>query len=237
MDRLQIQGVVIDIRSWTKVILFIVATACLTRFIPFSSFFRNVDTLIHELSHALMTLILSGKVMYIHLFSNQSGVTYSAYTSTWKAIPISLAGYIGASLFAVLLFYLHARKQEAAGLIAIASLALISLILFVRNGYGMMWCAGFVILTGLIWKFAPPWLRSGYYLLIAFICLVESVISSAYLVYLSMNMPNGAGDAANLSRVTYIPSIVWALLFTAVSLWCARISMGILFHGPRRGNR
>ncbi|WP_227774289.1 M50 family metallopeptidase [Paenibacillus sp. NAIST15-1] len=237
MDRLQIQGVVIDIRSWTKVILFIVATACLTRFIPFSSFFRNVDTLIHELSHALMTLVLSGKVMYIHLFSNQSGVTYSAYTSTWKAIPISLAGYIGASLFAVLLFYLHARKQEAAGLIAIASLALISLILFVRNGYGMMWCAGFVILTCLIWKFAPPWLRSGYYLLIAFICLVESVISSAYLVYLSMKMPNGAGDAANLSHVTYIPSIVWALLFTAVSLWCARISMGILFHGTRRGNR
>jgi hypothetical protein len=45
-------------------------TAFLTRFIPFSEFFRNVDTLVHELSHALVTLLLSGSVMFINLYAD-----------------------------------------------------------------------------------------------------------------------------------------------------------------------
>jgi hypothetical protein len=204
-------------------------TAFLTRFIPFSAFFRNVNTLVHELGHALVTLILSGNVMYINLYADQSGVTYSSYTANWKLIPISLAGYMGAALFALLLFYLHTRKKERAGLVVVTLLAVLSLMLFVRNDYGMIWCGGFAVLTIVICTIAPTWLRNSYYLLIAFLCLVESVISSFVILVLALQDAKSAGDAANLTEVTYVPAIFWGLLFTVFSLWCAKAAIKLMF--------
>ncbi|HIW33214.1 MAG TPA: M50 family metallopeptidase, partial [Candidatus Paenibacillus intestinavium] len=206
----------------------LIVTAFLTRLTPFSFFFRNVDTLIHELSHAMATLVLSGKVMYIHLFSDQSGVTLSSYTSTWKGVPISLAGYMGSALFAVILFMLFSHRKVKAGLIIIAALALFGLLLFVRNGYGMMWSGGFIAVTVLVYVAAPAWLRNGYYLLIAFICLVESVLSSFTILSMSLLTPDTAGDATNLSKYTHIPAFVWGILFFLFSLWCAKHSTALL---------
>ncbi len=215
--------------AWLKMAVVLVVTAMLTRLTPFSFFFRNVDTLVHELSHALATLMLSGKVMYIHMFSDQSGVTLSSYTDAWKGIPISLAGYMGSALFAVLLFALFAYRKVKGGLIVVAVMASVCLILFIRNSYGMMWSGGFIALTVLICFVAPPWLRNGYYLLIAFICLVESVLSSFTILSLSFLNPDAAGDAANLSNYTYVPAFVWGIGFVLFSLWCAKVSTSFLF--------
>jgi hypothetical protein len=223
----QKEGIVI--RSWLRVALFLTIAAVLTRLIPFSDFFRNVDTLIHELFHALATLLLSGDVLYVHLYSDQSGLTYSAYAGGWKSVPISLAGYFGSALFAVLLFYLHSRKKEKAGLIVIASIAVLGLALFVRNGYGMAWCAGFAILTILICVWSRPGLLKGYYLLVAFICLVESVLSALIILSMAFQDPAAAGDAANLDRATYIPAAFWGLLFALFSLVCARASIKLFY--------
>ncbi|WP_256762041.1 M50 family metallopeptidase [Cohnella sp. WQ 127256] len=219
----------ISIKTWLRVAIFLTITAFLTRFIPFSDFFRNVDTLVHELFHALVTLLLSGNVMYIHLYADQSGVTSTAYSNNWMSIPISLAGYIGSALFTVLLFYLHSRKREKMGLIIIAIMAILGLALFVRNGYGMWWCAGFAALSIFICVLRRPGLLKGYYLLIAFICLVESVISSLFILTSAIQNSGSAGDAADLSSVTYIPTIFWALLFTLVSLWCSKISIALFY--------
>jgi Peptidase M50B-like len=216
-------------KSWLRVAIFLTISAFLTRLLPFSEFFRNVDTLIHELFHALVTLILSGDVRYIHLYANQSGVTYMAYADHWMSIPISLAGYFGSALFTVLLFYLHSRKKEKAGLILIALVAVLGLALFVRNRYGMAWCGGFAVLTVAILWLKKPGLLKGYYLLVAFICLVESVISSLIILSIALQDPAAAGDAASLSEVTPIPAIFWGALFTFVSLWCSKISIGIFY--------
>ncbi|MGN7360799.1 M50 family metallopeptidase [Paenibacillus sp. SAF-054] len=210
-------------------ILVVFLTSILTRFLPFSAFFRNVDTLVHELSHAIVTLVLSGKVRVIHLYSNQSGVTLSSYAENWMAIPISLAGYIGSALFALLLFVLYAKRKERAGLIVVMALAAIAAALFVRNGYGVLWCTGFAVLSALVAFMAPSWLRKGYYILVAFICLVESVISPFVILSLSVFKPGSAGDAANLSRATHVPAFIWCLVFAAFALWCAKLSTSLLF--------
>lgn len=199
---------------------------------PIDSFFglfRNVDTLVHEMCHALATLLLSGDVRYIHLYSDQSGLTYSAYAGQWKSIPISLAGYFGSALFALLLFFLHSRRRERAGLIIIATIAVVGLALFVRNGFGAAWCAGFAILTILIVVLSRPGLIKGYYLLVAFICLVESVISALIILSMSLQDPGIAGDATNLDRATYIPALFWGLLFAVFSLVCARGSIKLFY--------
>lgn len=96
--------------KWLKTLLFLAGSAFLTRLIPFSSLFRNLDTMVHEFGHALMTLLLSGSVLRIELYADHSGVTYSAIGAGAQAILVSLAGYTLASLFSLLLFYLYRRN-------------------------------------------------------------------------------------------------------------------------------
>jgi hypothetical protein len=215
--------------SWVKMALFVLVTAVLTRLLPFSEFFRNVYTLVHEMAHAVATLLLSGSVLYIHLYADQSGVTHSLIQAGWRSVVISLAGYTGAALFAWLLFRLQAGGREKTGLLIVAVIAALGLILFVRNGYGMAWCAGFAAITLLICLLAPGWLRVFYASLVAFICLVESVISSVTILALSIMEPAAAGDATNLSAATPVPAVVWGAYFAWVALWCAKNATTLLF--------
>ncbi|MFC0211844.1 M50 family metallopeptidase [Paenibacillus chartarius] len=220
--------------SWVKTIVLLLVCAVLTRFIPFSEFFRSVDTLVHEFGHAVMTLLLSGKVMYIELYLDHSGVTYSSVTKAWSLIPISLAGYMTASLFAWLLFRLYALGRQRTGLQLIALISAVSLILFVRNSYGIMWLAGFLLLTVVVLAFAPRWLRNGYYLFVAFLCLEESVMGPISLAIMGATTPRSAGDASNLAQLTLLPAVLWGVLFSLFALWCATRALKNFFSGSRR---
>ncbi|TBL69840.1 M50 family metallopeptidase [Paenibacillus thalictri] len=219
--------------NWLKTILFLLGSAFLTHFIPFSSFFRNLDTMVHEFGHAVVTLALSGKVMYIELYGDHSGVTYSSVSSSWSLIPISLAGYMTASLFAVFLFHSYAKGKQRLGLQIMTLIALISLILFVRNQFGMLWLIGFIILNVLVLAFGAKWIRNFYYLLLSFLTLEESVFGALSLVLYASTNPAKAGDASNLSRMTGIPSIAWAVLFSLFALWCAKLAIQA-FAGTRK---
>jgi hypothetical protein len=212
--------------NWLKTICFLIGSVLLTRWIPFSSFFRSLDTMIHEFGHALVTLVFSGQVNYIELNADHSGVTLSLVTNSWSLIPISLAGYMLASLFAVFLFKMQSAGRQSLGLQVITVVALVSLILFVRNGYGLIWLIGFIILNAAMLFAAPRWLRDGYYMFLAFLTLEESVMGPISLILYAWNDSALAGDATNLGRITLIPAIVWAVLFTLFSLWCAKMAIG-----------
>lgn len=214
-----------------KTVLFLVVSAFLTHLIPFSDYFRNLDTMIHEFGHAVVTLALSGKVMYIELYANHSGVTYSQVSSRWSLIPISMAGYATASLFALLLFRLRSVGKERLGLQLMTLVAVLSLVLFVRNAAGITWLIGFIILNVLVLAIVPRWLRDLYYLLLAFLTLEESVFGPFSLILYAWNDPMRAGDASNLGSVTPLPAIGWAVLFTVFSLWCAVRALKLFLRG------
>ncbi|NOU70700.1 M50 family peptidase [Paenibacillus sp. LMG 31458] len=207
--------------NWVKTILFLIGSALLTHWIP-SSFFRNLDTMVHEFGHAVVTLALSGKVMYIELYQDHSGVTYSSITKQWAIIPVAIAGYITASLFAWFLFSAYSKGKQRLGLQVMIVLSALSLILFVRNGFGIMFLVGFIALTIIVLALTPKWLRDFYYLLLAFLCLEESVFGPFSLVIYAWGNARQAGDATNLALNTGIPAIVWAILFTLFALWCAK---------------
>lgn len=219
--------------KWLKTILFLAGSAFLTRLIPFSSLFRNLDTMIHEFGHALVTLLLSGSVLRIELYADHSGVTYSAIEAGVGAIWVSLSGYLFASLFALLLFYLYRKGRHKWGLILVTVVAAVMLALYVRGSFGVFWLSGFITLNILMlafWKKASKY----YYLLLAFLTLEESVLGTLFLVYASVTSPTRAGDASHLAQVTPIPAIVWALLFFLFSLLCAKWALSLFFKREQR---
>lgn len=225
-------------KPWLFTILLLIACALLTRLVPFSSFFRNLDTMIHETGHAVVTLLFSGKVSYIELFQNHSGVTYSIVVGSWKMIPIALAGYVTASLFAVGMFYAQNRGKQRLGLQVITVVALLDLLLFVRNEFGIAWLIGFIALNVTVFIFAPKWLQNGYFILLAFLCLEESVVGPITLVRLAFLDGGSAGDASNLAAFTGIPGLVWACLFLGFAFWCAmkciRLFLGTYTSRPKQ---
>ncbi|WP_044478118.1 M50 family metallopeptidase [Paenibacillus antibioticophila] len=215
--------------KWLRALLYLLGAAFLTRLIPFSSWFRMLDTMIHEFGHAIATLLVSGRVLRIELYPDHSGVTYSVITSGWSQLIVSLAGYITASLFAVALFYSYSRQKQGQGLMIITALALVSGLLFVRNGYGLIWLLIFIALN-LLFLVIGGRIRSFYYLLLAFLCLEESVMAPLTLLLLAVSRPGSAGDAANLAALTGVPAMVWALLFFVVAVLCARAALNLYWN-------
>ncbi|MCI3926966.1 M50 family metallopeptidase [Paenibacillus sp. TRM 82003] len=211
---------------WIVTLALLVGCFALTEWLPFSPFFRNMDTMIHEFGHAGMTLLLSGQVQYIHLYEDHSGVTLSAVQTGWRLIPVALAGYTTSSLAAVALFALHRYGQHRLGLALVTAVAVASLILFVRNDFGAQWLLGFIGLNLVAMVLPIRFVRVGYYLLLAFLALVESVAGAVTITVLAWSAPAQAGDAANLAGVTGIPAIVWGLFFLVFALWCAKRAIG-----------
>ncbi|GKS12086.1 MULTISPECIES: M50 family metallopeptidase [Paenibacillus] len=217
--------------AWVKTILLLIGSALLTQFIPFSAYFRNLDTMVHEFGHAAVTMILSGKVMAIVLNADHSGVTYSSVSGSWKLLPISIAGYVTASLFAVFLFWAYARGKQRLGLQVTTVVAVLSLVLFVRNEFGVGWLIGFIALNIIVLAFTSGFIRNAYYLLVAFLCLEESVYGPLTLALLAAGNPNKAGDATNLASITPIPALIWGVVFLVFSLWCAKAAIQYFLGG------
>jgi len=225
--------------KWLITILFLFISTILSHWLPFSPFFRNINTLIHEFGHALVTLLLSGNVLYIYLFSDHSGVTMSAIENGWRLIPVALSGYVTASLFAVYLFRAYCRGRQKQGLAMITLIAAVSLIFFVRNEFGVLWLLGFIALNGLFLVLFGPMLRNVYYLLIAFLTLEESVFGPVTLLIASLNDPAQAGDATTLSSATAFPAWLWSGAFTLFALYCAKHALQAFVdnRGRRRSGR
>ncbi|WMT43487.1 M50 family metallopeptidase [Paenibacillus sp. D2_2] len=219
--------------KWLKALLFLLGAAFLTRLIPFSHWFRILDTMFHELGHAILTLIMSGRVLRIELNPDQSGVTYSILQQGWSQIIVSLAGYITASLCSIAMFFVYYKQRQAAGLIVISALALITIVLFVHSGYGLWWLLIFILLNVLIY-FIGERVRNFYFLLLAFLCLEESVVSPIYLLALSIINPSQAGDATNLADITFLPAVVWSLLFVLIACICARLALQLYWKSGSR---
>jgi len=213
---------------WIVTLALLAGCFVLAEWLPFSPYFRNMDTMVHEFGHALATLLLSGEVRYIHLYEDHSGVTLSAVQSGWRFIPIALAGYTFASIFALLLFKLHSRSKYRLGLILVTIIAIVSLILFVRNDFGARWLAGFIILNVAVILQPIEFLRKLYFMFLAFLALVESVVGSVTVAMLSWTAPGEAGDAANLANATHVPAFLWGIFFLLFAMWCARGCVGTL---------
>ncbi|WP_334073146.1 M50 family metallopeptidase [Paenibacillus sp. A14] len=218
--------------KWLKALLFLLGAAFLTRLIPFSDWFRMLDTMVHELGHAVATLLVSGRVLRIELNPDHSGVTYSMLASGWSQIAVSLAGYVSASLFAVGLFYGYAKQKQALGLAVVSALALAMIVFFVRSGYGLGWLIVFILINAVVY-FIGGKIRNFYYLLLAFLCLEESVMGPVTLLQRSIIDPRQAGDAANLAGLTLVPALVWSMIFIVVSLWCALFALQLYWKRDR----
>ena len=172
-------------------------------------------TFFHEISHGLMALITGGKVLKIEMHYSGSGLCYSRGGIIWL---ITVAGYIGAALWGLLIYLMAGKLPKRYSHITAALLAavlVVSGILYVRD-----FASGIIILALIIFYGTTVWFRNKlplqYILKIAGLYIILDAVKAPVL--LLQHRP--VSDATLLAAQTGVPQLCWILLWLLVSLAC-----------------
>lgn len=214
----------------TKVVLFIILAAILTKLPIAGKYFACVNTLIHEVGHQLASIVTFGKAYKIQLFANTEGLSFSSHRFWIGKFITALAGYVFSSFMAAIFFFLIYKGRYDLVIYILLAILAISMIFWVRNWYGFFWILTFS--TGfvwLIWKAQGPIIEYVVLSLVS-ILFVESITSAFGIMYLSFKTPEHAGDSTSLAQLTYlIPAQIWGILFFGQSLYFGWLAMKNFF--------
>ena len=179
---------------------------------------RNVVTIAHEGGHALAAALSGRSLKGIRLHADTSGLTLSSgrpygpgmvFTLASGFVAPSLLGLGGAALLSV---------QRSALLLWLVLLALVAVLLLIRNLYGAL----SVLVTGGIvfavtW-YAPDQIQVALAYAATWFLLLGGVRPVGELQRLRRRGLAMDSDADQLARVTRIPPLTWVGLFGLVNL-------------------
>ena len=183
--------------------------------------FRSINTLIHELSHAIMALLTGGKVTEIKLNDNASGSCTTKSKGKFKTFLVSSSGYISSALFSLLLFYSLNKEWNQYFFYFFMFISIVALIFWIRNAYGIIWTLAFASINFALILIPNAIHNYSNYILLIFglLIAIDNLIACLTLLYISIITPKKAGDATNIAKTTKIPAFIWALLFLTITIY------------------
>ena len=189
----------------------------LTRWGPLVLYpFKLFTTWVHEVGHAVMTLIVGGSVTSIAIEPNTSGVTRSLIPQGRIAQGlVASAGYLGASIVGCGLM-IAARGSKGAQRIlwAIGAFMLVTLVMWMRNPFGVAvvlgWSVALVALShqggGRIAMFVLSLLA------------VQVALDSVYDIRVLFLIHGGHSDADTMATLFVLPAWLWATAWMLMSI-------------------
>jgi len=174
------------------------------------------NTILHEVSHAVVAIATGGSVAGIRVFADGSGVTLAQ--GGWLVF-ITAAGYVGATLIGGAMVYFARTPQGARRVLtSIACVVGGALLLWIRgDAVGVLaaiaWALGLAIA-------AANLSNDGARTLAQFLGIAQCLASAqAFVVLLRLTASaNVQNDAGILAQHTMIPAIGWALAWAVFSL-------------------
>jgi hypothetical protein len=175
--------------------------------------FRLFVVFLHEISHGLAAVLTGGRILSIAISPNEGGVCVTR--GGWPFLVLN-AGYLGSLLFGALFLLLGARRRNAPAVIGtIGAFTLVAALLYVRSWFGFVYC----VIAGLAFLAVSTWLApTASEFLLAAVGAMSSLYAVADIASDVIFRHSAASDAAGLARATGIPSLVWGILWIAVSL-------------------
>jgi hypothetical protein len=186
--------------------------------LPFLTPLKLLAVAGHETGHAVATLFVGGSVNKIHIAMDQSGDCLSMIPDGYFArIIVSSGGYVGGAIIGALLLLLTFRFNLGKPMLAVASAWLTIVALFYgRDLFTLAFCLGMAVLFGLGARFFPKDLAASVNLFIASFTALYAVMD------LKDDLWNSAvraqSDAAILASTSGVPAVVWAFVWTVMSL-------------------
>lgn len=191
----------------------------------FGTVFRVYNTLFHEIGHALMSLLFSGSVNRIELFSNAGGVALTSNKSWIARFMVSLAGYPFAAAMSWFLLTQLDRIPAIYHVPGMLGLLVLALVLWVRNKYGIIWLLVNILLLSTALYFNYENYAGIFFFIIGSLTMIESIYSVLILLYISAESPAEAGDARNLRELALLPAVIWALILAAICFFFLHLTI------------
>ena len=225
-------------------------------FIPYGEYIvypiRLFVTFIHESSHALMAVLTGGSVQSLTISADTSGLTYSAPSGFVGALLTSSAGYLGTTLFGVVMLFLIRRSFSpnkiltALGIFVGAMLIVFTVVSPVFNFLSLQVAFSSVIFTfiaggmlaaalaalGIFSSVRVANFAVGF---LAVQCLLNAVSDLKTLFFINAPFVGSdiQNDAANMAAATHLPGILWVAIWIGLSL--VMISVGLRLYAVNKG--
>lgn len=190
---------------------------------------RHVVTLVHEAGHAGVAVLTGRRLHGVRLNADTSGLTTTRGRPRGPGmIATAAAGYLAPAAAGLLLALAVGRGHSEIALIA--TLVMLGLLLvWIRNWFGLL----VVLLSGavvaaLIWRTDD---------------IVQEFAATAAAAFLVLAAPrptlelwrtrlrSRSTDADVLARITWIPAVVWCVVFNVLTLAAAAFGAGLLLVG------
>ncbi len=174
-------------------------------------------TVVHEAGHALVAVLVGRRLRSIRLHSDTSGLTVSRGKPRGPGMVAMLAaGYLAPAALGLLAALLLADGRSV-GLLWLLVLLSAGLILWVRNGYGVL-----VLLVGGAAVLVVTWYGSGQVQSVAAYLIAWLLLLAAprpLVELLTAGRRRGrTSDADQLAGLTRIPAVLWILLLLLANL-------------------
>jgi peptidase M50B-like protein len=177
--------------------------------------FRLFTTWVHECSHAVVTLLVGGRVAAIVIEPSGSGVTSSLIPqSRLTQGLVASAGYLGASIVGCALMIAARRKKPAHGILwTIGAFMLVTVIVWMRNLFGiavtLVWSVALIALS----RNASGRVSSFVLSLLA----VQVALNSVFDIRVLFLLHGAHSDADTMAGLFVLPSWTWASLWMLIS--------------------
>jgi hypothetical protein len=205
-------SLVVSLTPWAQVLLY-----------PF----RLFTTWVHECGHAVMTILVGGRVSSIMVRPDTSGLTTSVVpVGRITGGLVASAGYLGAAIVGCLLMAATRVEKSAHRILqGLGACMFITLVFWIRNPFGvgvvLAWGVALVALARQGSRAVPRFLLS--------LLAIQVALNSVYDIRVLFLIDRGPSDAATMARLFLLPSWVWATLWMLLSvtmlgatLWATR---------------
>ena len=197
-----------------------VAVSLVVSLTPWAQFllypFKLFTTWVHECGHALMTILVGGRVTSIAIEPDTSGLTQSLVPVGRVARGlVASSGYLGAAIVGCLLMVAtRVKKWAHVILLSLGACMLFTLVLWMRNlfGFGVVlaWGVALVALARQGIGNAPRFLLS--------LLAIQVALNSVYDIRVLFLIDRGQSDAATMARLFLMPSWMWATAWMLISV-------------------
>ena len=185
--------------------------------------FRLFTTWVHECGHALMAVLVGGRVMSITIAPDGSGLTESVIPASRVAAGlVASSGYLGAATVGCLLLAATRIEHRAHTiLVGLGTCMLVTLVVWMRNPFGaavvLVWGVTLIALARRGIGNVPRFLLS--------LLAIQVALNSVYDIRVLFQIDRGPSDAVTMARLFLLPSGVWAAgwMLVSVAMLCATL--------------
>ncbi len=202
-----------------------------------------LSTYVHEMGHGLAAILVGGRFVKLEMWANGSGVAwhagdYGALARAW----VAAGGLLGPAFFGALLFALGRHRSWAKPVLYVCGgLALLSVLLFVRNAFGVV----YVLLLGAALLALAHFASEAWAQLVVVFLGIQlslSVFSRGnylFMAYAETTQGRMPSDVAHISEALFLPYWFWGGIVGLISVGILAAGMWFFFRGslPVKGKK